>query len=185
MIDIKLNVGHLLISLILAAIIYSALAGLIHVSGFVIFDAKSFFVSIPTVAGVMMLIILSAISSGEIPWSKQGHDFSILAFGAEMSTATLQFFWKEPALPRLAHGGLGLTFSRFFENDLRFMILVLLFCLAIITLVVCIITALIEVGLKNATAGPLNTYRSVISFVNYLLGTISLAFYVTIVCGGI
>jgi hypothetical protein len=185
MIRIRLNVIHLLVSLVVAVFVYLLLALVIDFFGLVVFDAKSVLVSIPTVGGVIMLILLSGISSGEIPWSKQGHDFSILAFGAVISTATLQFFWKDPALPRLASGSIGRALAVHFGNDLRFMILAILFCLAIITLAMCVITAIIETGLRNAKTGILKDQKHTISFLNYSLGTISLAFYVAIVCGGI
>ena len=153
MINIKFDLLNLLWSLFAATIIYVVLAFIIDFFGLVQLDGKSILVSIPTVGGVIILIVLSALTSGEVPWSKQGHDFSILAFGAVISTATLQFFSKDPALPRLANGAIGRALGAYFNNDLRAMMWVILFCLAIITIVMCVISALIETGLRNATAG--------------------------------
>jgi len=164
---------------------YFLLAFTIDYLGVVTFDAKSALVSVPTVCGVLFLIILNSITGGDVPWSKQGHDFSILAFGAILSTTTLQFFLKEPTLPRLAQGGFGQKMIDLFQNDQRYMTLVILFCLAILTLSICVVTALIETGLRNAKDGALLEYRNAVSLLNYVIGTISLAFYIIIVCGGI
>lgn len=183
-INIPVDVGQLLLSLAAAIALYIIFAFGIDYFGLIAFDRKSLLVSIPSVVGVLAVIILSALASGEIPWSKQGHDFTVLTFGAVLSTATLQFFSDKSVLPRLTAGGLGQKLSGDF-TDARYEVLVLLFVLAFVTFIVCILTAFVESALKNAQTGTFKDYASWYRIANYGIGAVCMAFYVAIVCGGI
>jgi hypothetical protein len=173
-------------SLFAAITIQVVFVALLHYYGLAGLDWKTAFVSGPMVIGVLFLILFGFISSGEISWSRQGFDFSVLAFGAILSTLTLQFFLKTPVLPGLFQGEFEKFLLRMF-GDKRIAIYVLLVLGMLLSMLCCGVTAAIELHLKTVrtAGGTLGPADNRIAFANYVLGLFSLLIYIVIVCGGI
>jgi hypothetical protein len=146
-------------------------------------DAKSIFVSGPMAIGVLILIYLGFQSSGEVSWSRQGYDFNLLALGALLSTITLQFFLKTPALPRLAQSSVALFVASKTGNSVAGMY-VLLFVALAWTFLVCAMASGIELHLK-AKGKTWGRADYGYAFLSYATGTSSLLVYIAVVCGGI
>lgn len=183
--QINYSVHGLFWSLLAAVVIQIAFVLVLRYSVFTEFDWKSAFVSLPMAGGVLFLIFFGFLSSGEVSWSRQGFDFSVLALGAILSTLTLQLFMKTPALPRLIHGRFGKSLTGLLGDDLRAMFALLgLGILA--TMLFCAITAAVELHLKAAHAGgKVEIADNGFAFLNYVLWLFSLLIYTVIVCGGI
>jgi hypothetical protein len=164
---------------------YIAFAAAIHFGGLAEFDAMSLLVSVPTVIGVLFLILLGIISSGDVSWSRQGFDFSVLAFGAILSTLTLQIFMQTPALPRLLHGSLGKWLTGVVKTPER-ATWIFLSCVLFLSLLTCFITAIVELHLSNAARTRATTRQDAkLANFNYALGVLSLSLYTGVVCGGV
>ena len=110
----------------------------------------------------------------------------MLAFGAILSTLTLQFFMKTPALPVLVHGPVGTFLSSLFGGE-RVTMFVLLALGLLVSMLFCGLTAAIELHLKavSAAGGTPGRADNGFAFLNYVLGLFSLLIYTVIVCGGI
>jgi hypothetical protein len=173
-------------SLVTAIVIQLLFVVGLHFFGLAGLDWKTAFVSGPMAVGVLFLIFFGFISSGEISWSKQGFDFSVLAFGAILSTLTLQFFMKTPALPVLAHGRVGTFLSGLLGGE-RVTMFALLALGLLVSMLVCGLTAAIELHLKavHSAGGTAGRADNGFAFLNYVLGLFSLLIYTVIVCGGI
>lgn len=147
-------------------------------------DSRSYLVSVPTVFGVLFLILFGFISTGEISWSKQGWDFSILAFGALISTVTLQFFMKTPVLPRLTASSVGQKLAGLVGTEN--VMLVILSIGILVGIFTCFITSFIELFLKADEKNKSEfKYRNSLAWFNYILGVVALSWYIAIVFGGI
>ena len=69
MAKIEFDPRHLFLSLLTAIVVYVIVAFLLELIGLSDFDAKTALVSVPTIFGVVFLIIFGLVSSGEISWS--------------------------------------------------------------------------------------------------------------------
>jgi hypothetical protein len=184
MAKIEFDPRHLFLSLLTAIVVYVIVAFLLELIGLSDFDAKTALVSVPTIFGVVFLIIFGLVSSGEISWSKQGFDFSVLAFGAVLSALTLQLFLKTPVLPRLAHGSAGIWIDK--NLGPGHAMYVLLIFGAFLSLILCFLTGLVELHLKGAReAKKIERREKAYAFFNYVAGICSLSLYTAIVCGGV
>lgn len=147
-------------------------------------DSLSYVVSLPTIFGVLFLVLFGFVSTGEISWSKQGWDFSVLAFGAMISTVTLQFFMKTPALPRLTTSLIGKKLSGVVGSSN--VMLVILSCGILFSIFTCFVTSFVEIFLKAGTkSDPNYKYKNSLAWFNYILGVVALSWYIAMVFGGI
>jgi hypothetical protein len=149
------------------------------------YDIKTAVVLVPMLIGALLLVVLGLLSSGEISWSRQGFDFSVLGLGTVLSTLTLQFFAKTPVLPRFAAGTIGKSITTL-TGDTRITMFVLLGCGVAFSVLFCLLTTAAEFHLRvRKLRNPQGKDGKGTALGSYFLGMLSLGVYALIVCGGI
>jgi hypothetical protein len=178
-------IDGLFVALAITILSMAGFAALLGHFGFTKIDMRTVLVFIPMLVGAMLLILLGLLSAGEVSWSRQGFDFSVLGFGTVLSALTLQFFMKTPVLPRFADGVMGQAVTDL-THDARITMFILLSGGIFLSVVCCIIATAVELHLRVARLSrEPGTADRVAAFLCYVLGMFSLGIYALIVCGGV